>query len=90
MALSFNGHTVVVTGAGGGLGKTYVIFSLDFISLNIYITSNSYSLLFASRGANVVVNDFNAAAAQKVVDEIIKGSAIVQYCVLEVSLNLDS
>ncbi|TFY79215.1 hypothetical protein EWM64_g4802 [Hericium alpestre] len=51
MALSFQGHTVVVTGAGGGLGKTY-------------------SLLFASRGANVVVNDFNQAAAQKVVDEI--------------------
>ena len=89
MALSFKGHTVVVTGAGGGLGKTYVIFSLDFISVN-YVTSNSYSLLFALRGANVVVNDFNAAAAQKVVDEIIKGSAIVQYCVLEVSLNLDS
>ncbi|KIK63149.1 hypothetical protein GYMLUDRAFT_41469 [Collybiopsis luxurians FD-317 M1] len=51
MSLSFKGHTVVVTGAGGGLGKTY-------------------SLLFASRGANVVVNDFNGAAAQKVVDEI--------------------
>jgi len=35
--------------------------------------SCSYSLLFASRGANVVVNDFNAEAAQKVVDEISKG-----------------
>jgi NAD(P)-dependent dehydrogenase (short-subunit alcohol dehydrogenase family) len=23
MTLSFNGHTVVVTGAGGGLGKAY-------------------------------------------------------------------
>lgn len=34
---------------------------------------SSYSLLFASRGANVVVNDFNAAAAQKVVDEITQG-----------------
>ncbi|KAI6003424.1 hypothetical protein EDC04DRAFT_3095772 [Pisolithus marmoratus] len=58
--LSFKGHTVVVTGAGGGLGK-------------------AYSLLFASRGANVVVNDFNAAAAQKVVDEIKQagGSAVV-------------
>ena len=32
-----------------------------------------YSLLYASRGANVVVNDFNAEAAQKVVDEIRKG-----------------
>ncbi|KAG5728676.1 hypothetical protein E4T56_gene9935, partial [Termitomyces sp. T112] len=58
--LSFKGHTVVITGAGGGLGKTY-------------------SLLFASRGANVVVNDFNAVAAQKVVDEILKagGKAVV-------------
>ncbi|KAF8986579.1 peroxisomal hydratase-dehydrogenase-epimerase [Cyathus striatus] len=53
MSASFKGHTVVVTGAGGGLGK-------------------AYSLLFASRGANVVVNDFNAQAAQKVVDEIVK------------------
>lgn len=34
----------------------------------------SYSLLFASRGANVVVNDFNQAAAQKVVDEIKAGA----------------
>jgi multifunctional beta-oxidation protein len=60
MALSFKGHTVVITGAGGGLGK-------------------AYSLLYASRGANVVVNDFNAGAAQKVVDEIKKagGKAIV-------------
>ncbi|KAI0768061.1 multifunctional beta-oxidation protein [Trametes elegans] len=49
--LSFKGHTVIVTGAGGGLGK-------------------AYSLLFASRGANVVVNDVSQAAAQKVVDEI--------------------
>ncbi|KAJ7034987.1 peroxisomal hydratase-dehydrogenase-epimerase [Mycena alexandri] len=53
MSLSFKGHTVVITGAGGGLGKTY-------------------SLLFASRGANVVVNDFNAQAAQKVVDRIVQ------------------
>ncbi|GAW05224.1 peroxisomal hydratase-dehydrogenase-epimerase [Lentinula edodes] len=60
MSFSFKGHTVVVTGAGGGLGKTY-------------------SLLFASRGANVVVNDFNGAAAQKVVDQIVQagGKAVV-------------
>ncbi|KAJ8589033.1 peroxisomal hydratase-dehydrogenase-epimerase [Rhizopogon salebrosus TDB-379] len=59
MSLSFKGHIVVVTGAGGGLGK-------------------AYSLLFASRGANVVVNDFNPEAAQKVVDQINKagGSAV--------------
>ncbi|KAJ4476218.1 peroxisomal hydratase-dehydrogenase-epimerase [Lentinula aciculospora] len=60
MSLSFKGHTVVITGAGGGLGKTY-------------------SLLFASRGANVVVNDFNGAAAQSVVDQIAQagGKAVV-------------
>ncbi|KAF8899950.1 multifunctional beta-oxidation protein [Gymnopilus junonius] len=58
--MSFKGHTIVITGAGGGLGK-------------------AYSLLFAARGANVVVNDFNGAAAQKVVDEITKagGKAVV-------------
>ncbi|EPT05640.1 hypothetical protein FOMPIDRAFT_67625 [Fomitopsis schrenkii] len=58
--LSFKGHTVVITGAGGGLGK-------------------AYSLFYASRGANLVVNDFNKDAAQKVVDEITSagGKAVV-------------
>lgn len=54
--LSFAGHTVVITGAGGGLGRAYSIF-------------------FGSRGANVVVNDFNAENAQKVVDHIVKGAS---------------
>ncbi|TIC14261.1 succinate dehydrogenase [Wallemia mellicola] len=44
---------VVITGAGGGLGRTY-------------------SLLFAKRGAKVVVNDVSIKAAQAVVDEIKK------------------
>lgn len=35
----------------------------------------SYALLYASRGANVVVNDFNPQAAQKVADEIKRGSS---------------
>ncbi|CAE6478147.1 unnamed protein product [Rhizoctonia solani] len=51
--LDFTGHTVVVTGAGGGLGR-------------------SYSLAFAARGANVVVNDVSKENAERVVAEIKK------------------
>jgi len=76
MPLSFKGHTVVVTGAGGGLGKAYA--SMLPISVVCLLFASSYSLLFASRGANVVVNDFNGAAAQKVVDEITKGTLSVK------------
>lgn len=40
--LRFDGQTVVVTGAGNGVGKQYALF-------------------FASRGANVVVNDLGGS-----------------------------
>lgn len=40
-----------------------------------YYHPGRYSLFYASRGANVVVNDFNKDAAQKVVDEITSGTS---------------
>jgi 3-hydroxyacyl-CoA dehydrogenase/3a,7a,12a-trihydroxy-5b-cholest-24-enoyl-CoA hydratase len=69
--LRFDGRVVIVTGAGGGLGKTY-------------------ALLFASKGAKVVVNDLGTSfqgegksskAADVVVDEIKKlgGQAVANY-----------
>ncbi|KAH9458184.1 hypothetical protein MJO28_005251 [Puccinia striiformis f. sp. tritici] len=61
--IDFNQKTVIITGAGGGLGKCYAIF-------------------FASRGANVVINDMSKEAADKVVDQIKKtgkGNAVANY-----------
>lgn len=69
--LRYDNQTVVVTGAGGGLGKAYALF-------------------FASRGANVVVNDVGRSfqdekggdkAADIVVGEIkaIGGKAVANY-----------
>ncbi len=36
MSLSFKGHTVVITGAGGGLGKAYVGFLLCRITTELF------------------------------------------------------
>ena len=70
-SVNFEGKTVIVTGAGNGLGK-------------------AYALEFASRGANVVVNDLGGsvdgsgganAPADLVVEEIKKngGEAVANY-----------
>lgn len=59
--LRYDGQTVVVTGAGGGLGREYALF-------------------FASRGANVVVNDLGGSFKGE------GGSSSVSLCSLQ-SLN---
>lgn len=48
---SFKDYTVLITGAGNGLGAAYARY-------------------FARFGANVVINDINAEAAQKVVQDV--------------------
>jgi NAD(P)-dependent dehydrogenase (short-subunit alcohol dehydrogenase family) len=54
-----------------GLAKRMCYATFSF---NIYPITLSYCLLFGTRGANVVVNDFNQDAANKVVKEIRDGN----------------
>ncbi len=54
----YDGKTVIITGAGQGLGR-------------------AYALMYSRLGANVVVNDLNANAANSVVEEITKGTCML-------------
>ena len=84
--LRFDGKTVIVTGAGGGIGKVFTF-------------NKVYSLFFASRGANVVVNDLGKSkdesgntvnAADLVVTEIKNsgGKAVANYDSVENGQNI--
>ena len=84
--LRFDGKTVIVTGAGGGIGK-------------VFHSNKVYSLFFASRGANVVVNDLGKSknesgntvnAADLVVTEIKNsgGKAVANYDSVENGQNI--
>lgn len=45
MSLSFKGHTIVVTGAGGGIGKAYVLYEHQRFSHSRYTNSLVASFL---------------------------------------------
>ena len=59
-------RTVIITGAGGGLGR-------------------AHALEFAREGANVLVNDINADAAQAVVDEITKAGGSAKVSIFDIT-----
>lgn len=59
-------RTVIITGAGGGLGR-------------------AHALAFAKEGANVIINDVNAEAAQKVVDEIKADGGVANASIFDIT-----
>ncbi|HVG50219.1 MAG TPA: SDR family NAD(P)-dependent oxidoreductase [Xanthobacteraceae bacterium] len=64
--MRFDGRCVLVTGSGGGMGR-------------------SHALLFAERGANVIVQDVRAEAVEETADMIRKNNGRVAVAVADVS-----
>ncbi|KAF8127028.1 hypothetical protein EV363DRAFT_1401459 [Boletus edulis] len=73
MSLSFKGHTVVVTGAGGGLGKAY---SLLFAARSANVVVNDFN----GEAAQKVVNEIKRAGGNAVVNtsSVTDGAAVIQ------------
>ena len=64
--MRFEGRCVLVTGSGGGMGR-------------------SHALLFAERGASVIVQDVRAQAAEETADMIRKNNGRVAVAIADIS-----
>ena len=81
-SLRYDGQVVVVTGAGGGLGKAYALF---FASRGAKVVINDLGGSFKGEGGNskaadVVVNEIKAAGGEAVAnyDSVENGDKIIE------------
>ncbi|KAH9945254.1 multifunctional beta-oxidation protein [Epithele typhae] len=74
--LSFKGHTVIVTGAGGGLGKVY---SLQFAARGANVVVNDFN----KEAAQKVVDEITLAGGKAVVNNssVTDGEAVIKTAV---------
>lgn len=85
MSLNFNDKVVIITGAGGGLGKHY---ALEFAKRGAKVVVNDLGGSLSGQGgdskaADVVVNEIKAAGGQAVADynNVLDGDKIVETAV---------